>query len=165
MNALKILTDKNLTISQVFNVVDYWYGSYRGKGIGVIQSTAGFDLEEIVQDTDIPFWYDGNVIEEYKLSEEEVLTLVLFWYDEIYLNEEQSEMYNLQFGLIETELTRKDINLLFGQKILESCDEVFYSDDENIELCDYILLEFKKLDEMKETANALKNFNPLNNLN
>jgi hypothetical protein len=146
MNALKILTDKNLTIAQVVNVVDYWYATYRGKNIGVIQSTNGMDLEEIVQDTDIPFWYDGNVIEEYKLNEEEVLILVSFWYNEIYLNEEASDIYNNQFGLIYTEITIKDVRKLFGgaKKYLFEC----------IDLEEYIDLELAKLYEDADNKNA-----------
>jgi hypothetical protein len=151
MNALKILTDKNLTIAQVVNVVDYWYATYRGKNNGVIQSTNGIDLEEIVQDTDIPFWYDGNVIEEYKLNEEEVLILVSFWYNEIYLNEEASDIYNNQFGLIYTELTIKDVRKLFGAKISKEAKKYLF---ECIDLEEYIDLELAKLYEDADNKNA-----------
>jgi hypothetical protein len=161
MNALKILTDKNLTISQVFNVVDYWYGSYRAKGIGVIQSTNGLDLEEIVQDTDNPFWYEGNVIEEYKLNEEEVLTLVSFWYNEIYLNEEASEIYNFEFGLIETELNVYDLKILYGERIQKIAKDDMMLSDENIDLSEYIDLEFLKIGEDISIREAVNNIPPL----
>jgi hypothetical protein len=158
MNALKILTDKNLTIAQVVNVVDYWYGIYRSKNIGVIQSTNGLDLEEIVQNTDIPFWYEGSVIEEYKLNDQEVLLLVSFWYNEIYLNEEASDIYNNQFGLILTELTLKDVNKLFGAKIGKEAKQFLFA-DEPIDLGEYIDLELAKLYEDADNKNALNNFN------
>lgn len=157
MNALKILTDKNLTISQVFNVVDNWYASYRAKGIGVIQSTCGVDLEEILYNTDNPFYYDGNVIEEYKLSEEEVLTLVSFWYNEIYLNEETSEIYHLEFGLIETELDVNDLKILYGEKIQKIAKDDMMLSDENIDLSEYIDLEFLKIGEDISIREAVNN--------
>jgi hypothetical protein len=162
MNALKILTEKNLTISQVFNVVDNWYASYRAKNIGVIQSTCGVDLEEILYNSDSPFYYDGNVIEEYKLSEEEVLTLVSFWYNEIYLSEETFENYNLEFGLIETELNVNDLKILYGERIQKKFkDEMMFSEVENIDLIEYIDLEFLKIEEDISIREAVNNIPPL----
>ena len=162
MNALKILTDKNLTISQVINVVDNWYASYRGKRIGVIQSSCGVDLEEILYNCVTPFYYDGDVIEEYKLSEEEVLTLVSFWYNEIYLNEEASEIYNFQFGLIETELNIHDLKIVFSQKIQKIAKDDMGLHDENIDLSEYIDLEFLKIGEDVQIREALNNFPSIN---
>ena len=161
MNALKILTDKNLTISQVINVVDNWYASYRAKKIGIIQSTCGFDLEEILYNTVTPFYYEGDVIEEYKLNDEEVLTLVQFWYNEIYLNEEASEIYNFQFGLIETELNIYDLKIVFSQKIQKVAKEDMGISDENIDLSEYIDLEFLKIGEDISIREAVNNIPPL----
>jgi hypothetical protein len=135
--AIKIMYQCNLNISQVENVVENWYAEYRSKNIGVLQSTGGCDLEEL-----IPNSSGGNVIKKYKLTPKEVLILVSFWYDEIYIP------YGQQAGLIETELKPEDLAILFGEKIVEDIGGIDYLFcDEKLELEEYLNLEFLKLEE------------------
>ncbi len=78
----------NLSLFQVESIVGSWYTRANKKGIGVVdifQTNNGTDLEEIFINVDY------NVIDELNLDEKQVLSIVLDWYNNNHLKDDEIE--------------------------------------------------------------------------
>lgn len=84
------LISKDYLDPKICNVVEKWYLSMPM----IFQNTSGLDLEEIVVDYENDY-YEGNVIQEEKLTEIEIYSIVKNWYDDLISNG-RSRIFNEQ---------------------------------------------------------------------
>lgn len=84
------LISKDYLDPKICNVVEKWYLSMPM----IFQNTSGLDLEEIVVDYENDY-YEGNVIQEEKLTEIEIYSIVKNWYYDLISNG-RSRIFNEQ---------------------------------------------------------------------
>lgn len=82
------LMSKDYLDPKICNVVEKWYLNMPM----IFQNTSGLDLEEIVADYEVDY-YEGNVIEEMKLTDIEIYSIVKNWYDDLISND-RSRIFN-----------------------------------------------------------------------
>jgi hypothetical protein len=105
-----IIKKLELNYSQVRSIVENWYLN----GLpDIFQTESGLDLEEVVTYDYQLDYYDGNAIEDLQLNKKEVLEIVLDWYLNNYLKDEEYDGNGLIYNEDDVELDEFCYNQIY----------------------------------------------------
>jgi hypothetical protein len=110
-----LIKELGLNYSQVRSIVENWYINELPDNF---QSESGLDLEEIVTDDYQLDYYEGNAIEDLKLDNITILSIVHEWYTIHYLQDQQYDGNGVIYSDDDVELDEFCVKHIFN--IIES---------------------------------------------